>query len=96
MAQHATTLPEQQPMRAARHPRNVSDLERGLSLIDGAALVLYGMKVAQASVRCATRVGGRSHTVVRPTTHYACDGNTYLDRGIQHDESSGRNCHGSG
>ena len=31
MAQHATTLPEQQPTRAARHPRNVSNLERGLS-----------------------------------------------------------------
>ena len=64
MAQHATTLPEQQPMRAARHPRNVSDLERGLSLIDGAALVLYGMKVAQASVpRCATRVGVGGRTL---------------------------------
>ena len=37
-------------MRVARHPRNVSDLECGLSLIGGAALVLYGMKVAQASV----------------------------------------------
>ena len=37
-------------MRAGRHPRNVSDLERGLSLFGGAALVLYGMKVAQASV----------------------------------------------
>ena len=44
MAQHATTLPEQQPTRAARHPRNVSNLERGLSLIGGAALVLYGLR----------------------------------------------------
>jgi uncharacterized membrane protein len=44
MIQHATTLPEQQPTRAARHPRNVSNLERGLSLIGGAALVLYGLR----------------------------------------------------
>ena len=44
MIQYATTLPEQQPTRAARHPRNVSNLERGLSLIGGAALVLYGLR----------------------------------------------------
>jgi uncharacterized membrane protein len=45
MAQHATTLPEQQHMRATKqYPRNVSDLERGLSLIGGTALVLYGLR----------------------------------------------------
>lgn len=43
MAQHATTLPEQQT-RAASHLRNVGDLERGLSLIGGGALVLYGLR----------------------------------------------------
>src|SRR5689334_2878625 len=44
MAQHATTLPEQQQARAASHPRNVGDLERGLSLIGGTALVLCGLR----------------------------------------------------
>ena len=44
MAQHATTLPEQQHTRAAGHPRNVNDLERGLSLIGGTALMLYGLR----------------------------------------------------
>jgi uncharacterized membrane protein len=44
MAQHATTLLEQQHTRAARYTRNVSDLERGLSLIGGTALVLYGLR----------------------------------------------------
>jgi uncharacterized membrane protein len=43
MAQHATTLPEQRT-RAARYPRNVGDLERGLSLIGGTALALYGLR----------------------------------------------------
>jgi uncharacterized membrane protein len=43
MAQHATTLPEQHT-RAAEYPRNVGDLERGLSLIGGTALVLYGLR----------------------------------------------------
>jgi uncharacterized membrane protein len=44
MAQHATTLLEQQHTRTARYTRNVSDLERGLSLIGGAALVLCGLR----------------------------------------------------
>jgi uncharacterized membrane protein len=43
MAQHTTTLPEQRT-RAARYPRNVGDLERGLSLIGGTALALYGLR----------------------------------------------------
>jgi len=43
MAPHATTFPEQQT-RAAQHPRNVGDLERGLCLIGGGALVLYGLR----------------------------------------------------
>jgi uncharacterized membrane protein len=44
MPQHATVLPEQQHTRAVRHPRNVGELERGLSLIGGGALVLYGLR----------------------------------------------------
>jgi uncharacterized membrane protein len=44
MPQHATALPEQQHTRAVSHPRNVGDLERGLSLIGGGALVLYGLR----------------------------------------------------
>jgi len=44
MPQHATALPEQQHTRAVGHPRNVSDLERGLSMIGGGALVLYGLR----------------------------------------------------
>ena len=43
MAQHATPLSEQR-IRATEHPPNVGDLERGLSLIGGTALVLYGLR----------------------------------------------------
>jgi len=43
MAQHDTTLPEQHT-RTTGHPRNISDLERGLSLIGGSALMLYGLR----------------------------------------------------
>jgi len=44
-AQHATTLPEQQQTHATKqYPRNVGALERGLSLIGGGALVLYGLR----------------------------------------------------
>jgi len=43
-AQHATTLPEQHTRATQQYPRNVSDLERGLSLIGGTALVLYGLR----------------------------------------------------
>ena len=43
MAQHATTLPEQQHTRATGHPRNVSDLEqsyeRGSALMNNRILV---------------------------------------------------------
>ena len=44
MAQHATTLPEQHTHAIKPYPRNVGDLERGLSLIGGAALMLYGLR----------------------------------------------------
>jgi uncharacterized membrane protein len=44
MAQPAATLSEQQQTPAASHPRNIGDLERGLSLIGGTALVLYGLR----------------------------------------------------
>jgi uncharacterized membrane protein len=43
MAQHATTLSEQR-IRATGNPQNVGDLERGLSLIGGTALILYGLR----------------------------------------------------
>ena len=43
MAQHATTLAEQHT-HISEHPRNISNLERGLSLIGGGALVLYGLR----------------------------------------------------
>src|SRR5262249_19027033 len=44
MAQHATTLPEQHTRAIKQYPRNVGDLERGLSLIGGAAVMLYGLR----------------------------------------------------
>jgi uncharacterized membrane protein len=55
MAQHATTLPEQHT-RAAKYPRNVDDLERGLSLIGGTALVLYGLRRSLSNL--ALMLGG--------------------------------------
>jgi uncharacterized membrane protein len=44
MAEHATTISGRPHTRAAKHPRNVGDLERGLSLIGGGVLVLYGLR----------------------------------------------------
>ena len=50
MTAHATTIPRPQHARAAKHcmstehPRNVGDLERGLSLVVGGALALYGLR----------------------------------------------------
>src|SRR5215470_3474530 len=55
MAQHATTLPEQYT-RTTGHPRNISDLERGLSLIGGGVLMLYGLRRSLGHL--ALMVGG--------------------------------------
>src|SRR5262249_1118321 len=44
MAQHAATFPEQHTRAIKQYPRNVGDLERGLSLIGGTALILYGLR----------------------------------------------------
>jgi uncharacterized membrane protein len=56
MAQHTATLPEQQHTRVISYPRNVGDLERGLSLIAGGALVLYGLRRSMGNL--ALMLGG--------------------------------------
>ena len=76
MAQHATTLPEQQHTRAASHPRNVSDLERGLSLIAGGALVLYGLRRSLGNL--ALMLGGGA-LIYRGLTGYCA---TYQALGV--------------
>jgi uncharacterized membrane protein len=79
MAQHATTLPKQ-------HPRNVSDLERGLSLIAGGTLVLYGLRRSLGNL--ALMLGG-SALIYRGLTGYCA---AYQALGVntaRHDMSHG-------
>jgi len=66
MAPHATTLSEQR-IRAARYPQNVGTLERGLSLIGGTALVLYGLRRSLGNL--ALLLGG-SALIYRGLTGY--------------------------
>ena len=87
MAQHATTLPEQQTRTTAiRHPRNVGDLERGLSLVGGGALVLYGLRRSLGSL--ALMLGGGA-LIYRGLTGYCA---TYQALGVNtvhHDTGHG-------
>src|SRR5215475_8431729 len=76
MPQHATALPEQQHTRAVGHPRNVSDLERGLSMIGGGALVLYGLRRSLGSL--ALMLGGGA-LIYRGLTGYCA---TYQALGV--------------
>jgi len=84
MAQHATTLPGQQHTHASRYPRNISDLERGLSLIAGGTLVLYGLRRSLGSL--ALMLGGGA-LIYRGLTGYCATyqalevNTTHRDRG---------------
>jgi uncharacterized membrane protein len=75
MAQHATILPEQQT-RATSHPRNVGDLERGLSVIGGTALVLCGLRRSLGNL--ALMLGGGA-LIYRGLTGYCA---TYRALGV--------------
>jgi uncharacterized membrane protein len=66
MAQQGTILSEQRT-HAAGYPPNISNLERGLSLIGGTALVLYGLRRSLGSL---TLMLGGGALIYRGLTGY--------------------------